>query len=584
MPVFPLPFEEVKIRTPNGGELWKRASNHMIYWSPGSFGKVRIDLMSNGSVISAIATDIPNTGSYDWAIPANQPPGFGYRIRITSLAQPSVTHTSMADFTIPRDVVANHGTWNTTTTPASWITEGNWVGSVIADGSGNTADFSRVNITADTTVTLDDDRTIGNLIFGDTATGTAGSWSLDTGITRNTLTLAGATPTITVNALGTNKTTVINTGLSGTSGFTKNGIGTLLLNGGTSSSLSGSITVSAGTLGSLNSVSLQNITGPITVTSGATFDAKAAFGGEPIANRFVLSGSGSGGQYGALHIRENAYLTGAITLNANTLITHDWNVASVRGSITGTNANLELKTLQTSQPGFFMYGPINLGTGSLKLTGIGTVQSADSDFSGTLSYTGETIITSGTMRLSGTARLPDSTTVRIASGAVLNLDFAGTDTVAGLYIGGLQKQPGTYGSLASTAVNKSADFRGSGILFSAPSYYDWAATNAGGKTPDLDFDNDGMSNGVEYFMGETGSSFTPNPSLSGRKVTWPKNPTALATYIVQTSINLRDEVVPGDGGWAPAASGVVDNGTSVEYTLPAGDPKRFTRLKVTVTP
>lgn len=85
-------------------------------------------------------------------------------------------------------------------------------------------------------------------------------------------------------------------------------------------------------------------------------------------------------------------------------------------------------------------------------------------------------------------------------------------------------------------------------------------------------------------MGETGSTFTPNPSLIGGTVTWPRDPTALATYTVQTSTNLMDEVVPGDGGWAPATTGVVDDGTSVTFTPLPGDPKLFVRLQVTVAP
>jgi len=113
-------------------------------------------------------------------------------------------------------------------------------------------------------------------------------------------------------------------------------------------------------------------------------------------------------------------------------------------------------------------------------------------------------------------------------------------------------------------------------LAAQASYGSWAGLNAGNGNPDEDFDKDGMSNGVEYFMGQTSSSFTPNPPIVGGKVIWPKDPTALATYVVQTSINLTD--------WDPAPSGVIDDETSVEYTVPTGDPERFTRLKVTVTP
>lgn len=111
-------------------------------------------------------------------------------------------------------------------------------------------------------------------------------------------------------------------------------------------------------------------------------------------------------------------------------------------------------------------------------------------------------------------------------------------------------------------------------------YNAWAFTNAGGQNSDLDYDHDGVPNGVEYFMGASASSFTPNPGIVGGKIIWPKSPTAAASYVVETSSNLKAEVTPGDGGWAPATTGVVDTGTTVEYTVPPG-ASRFARLKVT---
>ena len=87
------------------------------------------------------------------------------------------------------DVVAQAATtyvWETTTNGASWSIPGDWSPTGPADGAGNTADFSQLNITADTTVNLDSNRTIGTLIFGDTTAsnnwilaGTGGTLTLD---------------------------------------------------------------------------------------------------------------------------------------------------------------------------------------------------------------------------------------------------------------------------------------------------------------------------------------------------------------------------------------------------------------------
>lgn len=111
------------------------------------------------------------------------------------------------------------------------------------------------------------------------------------------------------------------------------------------------------------------------------------------------------------------------------------------------------------------------------------------------------------------------------------------------------------------------------VQAAASGYASWAATNGGGQTADLDFDNDGVANGVEFFMGQTGSSFTANPPLAGNTVTWPKSAGFVGTYKVETSsdLNIRTDVT----------GSAVDNGTSVSYTLPTGNPKLFVHLVVT---
>lgn len=175
-------------------------------------------------------------------------------------------------FPLVQTVHAADGTWNTTTSGALWSLDTNWVGTpgVVADGSDFTAFFNNLDITAATTVNLDSTRTIGTLVFGDTATGTAASWTLaNNGNAANILTLGGA-HTITVNALGTGSTTSITARIDGNVGLIKNGVGLLVLSG--ANTYSGGTTVSAGTLRAAGSSALGVAGQAVTIASGATLN------------------------------------------------------------------------------------------------------------------------------------------------------------------------------------------------------------------------------------------------------------------------------------------------------------------------
>ena len=156
------------------------------------------------------------------------------------------------------------GTW-TNTAGGTWGTAGNWLSDIVAIGSDSTADFNTLNLTADTTVTLDSARTIGNLVFGDTDTSSAAGWTL----TGSALTLAGTTPTITVNALGDMKTTTISAAVVGSAGLTKAGSGTLILTA--ANSYTGTTMVSEGTL-QVSGQRYFNVGRTTTVASGAVFE------------------------------------------------------------------------------------------------------------------------------------------------------------------------------------------------------------------------------------------------------------------------------------------------------------------------
>jgi hypothetical protein len=119
-------------------------------------------------------------------------------------------------------------------------------------------------------------------------------------------------------------------------------------------------------------------------------------------------------------------------------------------------------------------------------------------------------------------------------------------------------------------------------LTAVPTYASWATDNAGGQTANLDWDNDGVLNGVEFFM-NAAPGFTSNPTMDAtNKVTWtnggkiPSN--AYGTkFVVQVSTDLTT--------WEDVPVGNLDSNTdgpggSLSYTL-SGPDKQFTRLKVT---
>lgn len=108
------------------------------------------------------------------------------------------------------------------------------------------------------------------------------------------------------------------------------------------------------------------------------------------------------------------------------------------------------------------------------------------------------------------------------------------------------------------------------------SFSGWASVNVGGQGPTLDFDNDGMENGVEYFFGESGSTFTANPQPNAAGLISFPHPvvTPGATYLVKTSPDLVT--------WSPVTTR--ESGGFVNYMIPPGEGKIFVRLEVVMGP
>jgi autotransporter-associated beta strand protein len=231
-------------------------------------------------------------------------------------------------------------------------------------------------------------------------------------------------------------------------------------------------------------------------------------------------------------------------------------------------------------------------------------------------YSGNTTVAEGTLSLEAANPNNESSTVTLASiGSQLQLNYAGTDTVARLVTGTTQRVAGTYGHTDSGATNgglgvgaMDAWFApGTGILtvtFNpvAGGYGTWASANAPTGTPADDFDRDGVPNGVEYVLGgdrnTNDAGKLPQISSNGGNMvfTFQRSQASIdgsTTVVIETGTGL--------GTWpdtypVPATALVNNPGVTVVKNSPAGfdtvtlavpqapDAIKFARLKVTVVP
>ena len=161
------------------------------------------------------------------------------------------------------------GTWINAASGGLWSNGTNWLGGVVANGAGSTADFNTLNLLANNTVRLDSPRTLGNLVFGDTNTTSPASWTLDgNGDPSNGLALsvASGNPSITVNALGAGATVNITTPVVSATGLTKAGSGTLVLSG--ANIYNGGTNVTGGALRLLPGGSVSTTTVDLALATG----------------------------------------------------------------------------------------------------------------------------------------------------------------------------------------------------------------------------------------------------------------------------------------------------------------------------
>lgn len=199
---------------------------------------------------------------------------------------------------------------------------------------------------------------------------------------------------------------------------------------------------------------------------------------------------------------------------------------------------------------------------------------------GTLPVAGNTVLT-GTLAVEVDGASVDKLAVTgdlDLTGSAVALLPSGAGFTAASYV--IAECTGVLTGLPAAPSGYSVGASGGQVILTVAAGYDtWKTANAGGQGPELDFDGDGVPNGVEYFMGETGSTFTANPVPVNGKITWKRNPAnAVTSFKVQVSETLAT------GDWTditPPHASIDESVTGeVSFILPTGSARIFCRLVV----
>jgi autotransporter-associated beta strand protein len=229
------------------------------------------------------------------------------------------------------DALAVNGTWSPTgfagNGTGSWSSATNWASGVVADGASSIASFNTLNLTADSIVSLDSARTIGQLLFSDTTQ--SNLWTLDNGGNpANILTLdnGASQPIITVNPNNNTfntRNTTISAVINSNNGFVKTGGGALVLSA--ANNITGQVVINSTSSnpGADLYLAHNNALGSATlfIDPGASFNSRTLVdAGVVIPNNVIINTSrATAGSNSSLMTAGNvagAGFSGAITIHA----------------------------------------------------------------------------------------------------------------------------------------------------------------------------------------------------------------------------------------------------------------------------
>lgn len=373
------------------------------------------------------------------------------------------------------------------------------------------------------------------------------------------------------------------------SALAKLGIGPVVLNA--ANTYSGATTIVAGTL----QIGSGGTTGSISATSGVNNNGALIYDrGDDLGVSHVISGTGSLTMQGTgtLTLSNANTYTGPTTVSAGTLQIGN----GTTGSIAATSAVTNNGTLAYNFSDDVSVGNQITGSGSLTKLGAGKLT-----LTAIPRYSGNTTVSAGTLRLNSANPNNETATVTLAaSSALLELPFRGTDTVDSFIIGTTQQAAGVYGHTDSGATNgglgvgaMDAYFAaGTGTLTVTPvaGFYAWQLANATSQTFEADHDQDGVSNGVEYFRGgpngnTTGFTVLPgvdkDPGTGALSVTWTHAADYTGVYGADFVVETSATLLPNSWEAETLGGTVTLDGNNVTFTFPTPlNTGKFVRLKV----
>ena len=367
------------------------------------------------------------------------------------------------------DALAVDGTW-TATTSGSWQITSNWSGGIVGTGSAGIATFAP-DITSDVTVTNNQSRAIGSMVFGTASapTGT-GTWIVSGSLF--TFTNGGNNGTITVNSLRTaNIASVLQVGTPNNAMLVKNGAGTLILSA--SNAISINVGITNGTLQISNDNQLGGVPGSfvanrLQISNGATLRTSAAV--TLTQNRGITIGSGGG----TLSINGGGLTYGGrLTGTGNTTTVTGSNALTLT-NVSGVATNVNWDFASNSGVRTFFQGSNALGTGSVTVrNGVRLTSQSTAPTSGQV--TNAVTVDSGggltNRSTSGTAVTYTNVTLPSSGSILLNNDDQSTTGLTissgGLLAGDLIIDTSQVGSNAVGDVTLSGVFSGAGGLVKA---------------------------------------------------------------------------------------------------------------------